>query len=73
MICRICKKYKESGERMFKYSTRHYAHYLCYMRSRGADGFKNLSGFQLRQFPYIPAKELGILPALEKAIANATY
>ena len=57
---------------MIKYSTRHYAHYECYLRARGAEGFKGLSGWKLKQFPYVITKQLGLLPALENAIATAT-
>lgn len=76
MICRLCRsdeysiKAKNLGK-LFKYSTRHYAHFTCWMKKNGADGFKELSSWKLKQFPVLPAKELGLLKALEDAVKQA--
>lgn len=65
MTCRYCKS--QSG-RMVKYEVRHYAHHACWMKKWGSAGFGMLHLWQLRQFPYLVAKELGLLPALEAMI-----
>lgn len=69
MICRICHEYIEG--RGLRYGIRHSAHYVCYMKAKGVQGFDKLPVWKLRQFPYFPAKELGLLSALEIAIAKA--
>jgi hypothetical protein len=74
MICRICKGYHTHDDRkgrLLKYSTRHYAHFTCWMEKHGADGFKSLSAWKLKQFPVLPASKLGLLKALEDAVRSA--
>lgn len=55
--CRFCDNWRDQG--LVKYSTRHYAHYKCYL-----DAGKKLSAlpkWQIGEFPFFLLKERGLL------------
>lgn len=60
--CRVCG---EMGSDLIKYSTRHYAHAGCGLDKWGEAFFDRLRPHQLKNFPYMRAKERGLLAALE--------
>lgn len=74
MTCRFCKKDSyEFDQPMLKYSTRHYAHHVCWMKRYGIDSFDPIHGiplWKLKQFPYLEAKSLGLQHHLAQAIAR---
>jgi hypothetical protein len=67
--CRICKETafglrSETG--MVKYSVRHNAHWSCFLKTKGADGLRSLSAWQVGQAPYFLLKEHGLLQVAEE-------
>jgi len=71
MVCRICHEYAGEDEKLLKYSTRHYAHYSCWMKKHSINSFDEVHGiplWKLRQWPYLQAKEMGLHISLELAV-----
>lgn len=54
--CRFCD---EASEPQVHYSTRHYAHFACYLNAGKKLG--DLHAWQVRQFPYRLLKHHGLL------------
>lgn len=68
--CRFCKEVAfglraETG--FVKYAVRHQAHFACFLDRKGEEGFRALSGWQQRQFPYLLLKERGLLKIAQEA------
>lgn len=61
--CRFC--HKVGSDRMVKYGTRHYAHHACYLNA--GKQLTDLRDWQIVQFPYLLAKEHGLLDVVEAA------
>jgi hypothetical protein len=68
--CRFCKKSSlDSSEDMVKYSTRHYAHFKCYLDA--GKTLDQLSAWKVAHFPYFLLKEHNLLdhPKVKAALA----
>lgn len=61
--CRFC--HKVGSERMVKYSTRHYAHFECYIDA--GKQLTDLHDWQILQFPYMLLKDRGLAHVAEAA------
>ena len=71
--CRFCSEIDNEADRdyaMVKYSTRHYAHFACYLDA--GKKLSDLHSWQVAQFPYRLLKERGLLddPAVKAAAAE---
>lgn len=62
--CRFCKRWEASVE-MVTYSTRHHAHFECYLNA--GKPLTALSDWQIGRFPYRLLKAAGLLDIAEAA------
>lgn len=60
--CRFCGGYEDQGSKypLIKYSVRHYAHADCGLKAKGVAFFDLLHDWQIEQFPYFAARDLGL-------------
>ena len=73
--CRVCGKseYEQHRFKLVKYSTRHYAHADCALEKWGAAFFDRLTPWQVaHQFPYMAAREAGLVDELVKRSETAS-
>jgi hypothetical protein len=63
--CRVCG---DCGERLIKYSTRHYAHAGCGLEKWGSSFFDRLQSWQIEQFPCLVAAKHGVNAELVRRI-----
>ncbi len=67
--CRFCKEVAfglraETG--FVKYAVRHQAHFACFLDHKGLEGFRALSKWQQRQFPYFLLKDRNLLDVVRE-------
>jgi hypothetical protein len=60
--CRFCPKYARDHE-VVKYSTRHYAHFACYLDHKPLSDLKK---WQIESFPFRLLKERGLMDEVER-------
>ena len=64
--CRFCDDWRDQN--LVKYSTRHYAHFKCYLDA--GKPLEKLPPWQIREFPYFLLKERGLLPVVNKLLGE---
>ena len=66
-VCRFCKQ-DDSFQKMVKYSTRHYAHFDCYLSA--GKSLDALSPWQVGQFPFLVLKDHDLMQKAEELYAK---
>lgn len=65
--CRVCK---QTAEPLFKYGVRHYAHVKCGLAKWGVNFFDMLPEHQLRNLPYLPIVDAGLVEQYTARLAK---